>query len=120
MAAVIIRKKDILRLGHELLKEIYYFLHDENILTRFEEMKEVQKNFLKILDSNHITIFKKEGEIKFCIMLDEGKDIQGIYNTLRSINFSMKIDEDLYYKKMAFLDIYRVFEVSYAYLDDCF
>ena len=53
-------------------------------------------------------------------MKDNGNDIQGIYNTLRSINFSMKIDEDLYYKKMAFLDIYRVFEVSYAYLDDCF
>ena len=31
MAAVIVRKKDVERLGKELLKEVYDFLHDEYI-----------------------------------------------------------------------------------------
>ena len=32
MAAVIIRKKDVERLGKELVKEVFEFLHDEYIL----------------------------------------------------------------------------------------
>ena len=48
MAAVIIRRKDIVRLGKELIKEMYYLLHDEYILSKFEEIKKVQKNSLKI------------------------------------------------------------------------
>ena len=44
MAAVIIRKKDVERLGKELVKEVYEFLHDEYILSTFEEMKEEKKN----------------------------------------------------------------------------
>ena len=118
MAAVIIRKKDVKRLGKEILKEMYYLFHDEYILSKFEEMKEVKNRFLINLALNHITLLNKEKELKVNIKLDEGNDIKGIYNTLRSTNFSMKIDEDLYYKKMAFLDIFRVFEVSYMYLDE--
>ena len=83
-------------------------------------MKKVQKKFLENLSINHIRLLSKGEELEVIIMLDDGNDIQGIYNTLKSINFSMRMDEDLYYKKMAFLDIYRVFEVSYTYLDDCF
>ena len=45
MAAVIIRKKDVERLGKELVKEVFEFLHDEYILSNFEEMKEEQKKF---------------------------------------------------------------------------
>ena len=45
MAAVIIRKKDVERLGKKLVKEVYEFLHDEYILSTFEEMKEEKKNF---------------------------------------------------------------------------
>ena len=42
MAAVIIRKKDVERLGKEVIKELYDFLHDEYIIT-FPEMKEEKK-----------------------------------------------------------------------------
>ena len=45
MAAVIITQKDVNRLAKELLKEIFDFLHDEYILSTFEEMKEEKKNF---------------------------------------------------------------------------
>ena len=49
MAAVIIRKKDVERLGHTLLKEVYDFLHDEYILTEFEDMKKEKEKFLRNL-----------------------------------------------------------------------
>ena len=49
MAAVIIRKKDVERLGHTLLKKVYDFLHDEYILTNFVEIKKEQKKFLRNL-----------------------------------------------------------------------
>ena len=46
MAAVIIKQKDVERLGKELLNEMFEFLHDEYILTEFKEMQDVQKEFL--------------------------------------------------------------------------
>ena len=45
MAAVIIKKKDVERLGKEVLKEVYDFLHNDYILTNFEEMKIEQEKF---------------------------------------------------------------------------
>ena len=63
MAAVIIRKKDVDRLAKELLKEVFDFLHDEYIITTFEEMKEVQKVFLRNLDLNHIKTLHKQYKI---------------------------------------------------------
>ena len=53
MAAVIIRSKDVDRLGKELLNEMFNFLHDEYILTEFKEMKAVQEKFLKNLVLNN-------------------------------------------------------------------
>ena len=47
MAAVIIRKRDVERLGKELLEEMFDFLHDEYILDNFQEMKKEQKKISK-------------------------------------------------------------------------
>ena len=47
MAAVIIRKKEVERLGKEILNEVYEFLHDEYILSNFEDMKLQKQNFFK-------------------------------------------------------------------------
>ena len=63
MAAVIIRKKDVDRIGKELLKEMFEFLHDEYILTEFKEMKEVQKEFLENLALNHINTLSRQYKI---------------------------------------------------------
>ena len=63
MAAVIIKQKDVKRLGKELLNEMFNFLHDEYILTEFEEMKEVQKEFLEHLMLNHINTLHRKFEI---------------------------------------------------------
>ena len=60
MAAVIIKQKDVKRLGKELLNEMFNFLHDEFILTKFPQMKEVQKQFLKKLTFNHINTLHRQ------------------------------------------------------------
>ena len=142
MAAVIIRQKDLKRLGKELLNEIFDFLNDEYILTEFEDMKEVKEKFLNNLILNHINtlnrrfeitdekrqelfelikgekLFPEEMELKVNSMKDDGIDTEGIYQTLISLKLDMEIDEDLYYKTKAFLDIFRVFETGYTYLED--
>ena len=51
-------------------------------------------------------------------MRDDGIDTEGIYHTLISLNLNKEIDEDLYFKTKAFLDIFRVFETGYSYLED--
>ena len=142
MAAVIIDQKDVKRLGKELLNEIFEFLHDEYILTKFEEMQYVQKKFLNKLILNHINTlhrklkiteekrkellelitseksFPEEMELKVNSMKDDGVDTEGIYHTLISLKLDMEIDEDLYFKTKAFLDIFRVFETGYSHLED--
>ena len=113
---------------------MFEFLHNEYILTEFEEMKEVQKEFLENLALNHINtlqrqhkITKEEREkmvnesIKYTIfsklvkdaMEDEGIDTEGIYQTLNILKLDMEIDEDLYYKTKEFLEY---FESGYSYL----
>ena len=154
MAAVIIKQKDVKRLGKEVLNEMFNFLHDEYILTEFEEMKEVKKEFLNNLMLNHINTLRRkfkiteekrkelvepffkplflgdnenslieeksipdELELKVNAMRDDGIDSEGIYQTLNFLKLDMEIDEDLYFKTKAFLDIYRVFESAYTYLE---
>ena len=63
MAAVVIRKNDVNRIGKGLLKEMFEFLHDEYILTEFKEMKEVQKEFLENLALNHINTLSRQYKI---------------------------------------------------------
>ena len=63
MAAVIIRQKDVDRLAKELLKEIFDFLHDEYILSNFEEMKIAQEVFLRNLVFNHFKTLHRQQKI---------------------------------------------------------
>ena len=136
MAAVIIRKKDVERLG----KEVYDFLLDDYILTNFEEMKIEQEKFqhsLILYDfrSRNYTETQKENHLtKNYFDLDENKyeeefkklkdKIENgtfttdlIYHTLIDINLESEIDEDLSIKKEAFLEIYIVISYQYEYLE---
>ena len=141
MSAVIIRKKDVERLGKEVLKEMNDFLHDERILSKFEEMKEVQKNFLKNLvlfnfRNFNVTKIQKgnlckikyeeldenefENELK-CVKdkINNGTlNTYVIFETLKDIDFVMEINEDLYSKKCAFVNIFKVINSDYTYLED--
>ena len=145
MAAVIIRQNDLKRLGKELLNEMFDFLHDEYILTEFKEMKKKQEKFLENLAFNHINtlhrqykiteekrkelskpfldkLFSMDKKVEYDsnlvkgAMEKDGIDTEGIYHTLISID--VELDEDLSFKTKAFLDIFRVFNVSYTYLED--
>ena len=141
MAAVIVRKKDVERLGKELVKEIFEFLHDEYILSNFEEMKEEQKKFLRKLVLNNfrnlnVTEIRRENSIRIDYEdFDENKseddlkcvkdEIKNrtlntfvIFKTLNDLNLDMEIDEDLYFKTKAFLNLFKVIDVDYTYLED--
>ena len=123
MAAVIIRKKDVERLGKELVKEMFDFLHDEFLLTKFEEMEVLQKVFLERLVSNYSSNSQPKNfeENLKCIKdeIDNGSlDTHVIYDTLSKMNFDMEMNEDLFYEIKAFLFIYYVFECGYKYLED--
>ena len=140
MAAVIIKKKDVERLGKEVLKEVYDFLHNDYIVNTFEEMKEDQKKFLKYLvligfrDNKSLKTKVENNKLVFEI-IDENKfeedvkslksrvengslNTEEIYHILVNIKLDEEIDGDLFFKKKAFLDIFRVFEYAYSYLED--
>ena len=70
MAAVIIKKSSVEKLGRELIKEVYDFLHDDYIITNFEEMKVEQKRFEKDLAYKrfrelNVTTTSSPGSIKW-------------------------------------------------------
>ena len=140
MTAVIIRKKDVERLGKEVLKEVYDFLHNDYILTNFEEMKIEQekfqhnlilydfrsRNFTETQKENHFTknyfdIDKNKYEEELKKLKDKIENgtftTDLIYHTLIDINLESEIDEDLSIKKEAFLEIYRVISYQYEYLE---
>ena len=45
-------------------------------------------------------------------------DIHIIFKILLDTLLDSEVDEDLYFKNKAFLDIYKVFETGYTYLED--
>ena len=141
MAAVIIRKKDVDRFGRKLMKEVYKFLHDEYILNNFSEMKLEKQRLEKDLvlfkfESVNYTIVQKENswsikyedfdkskhEKELKIIEDEIENerlnIKLIFTVLNRLNLDMEIDEDLFYKNEAFLNIFKVFDSKYEYLED--
>ena len=94
MAAVIIRKKDLDRLSRKLLKETFDFLHDEYILTEFEQMKLTQEIFLNSICLEHIeTLFKSN-----IITEEKREELFKQYNNLE--NGKLYHDKDLVKKVM--------------------
>ena len=141
MAAVIIKKKDLERLGRTLLKEVYDFLHNDYILENFTEMKEEQQKLLiklalykfknvnktvkqqgKSLKITYEEFDKSKYEEEIKIVKEEivnkSLDIKLIFNVLNGIDLDDEIDGDLLFKKEAFLNLYRVFSGEYSYLED--
>ena len=106
MSSVTIRKSDVERLGKDLIKEVDYFLHDEYIINSFPEMKLDQKKF-----DDSVNKLKDKFE-------SGSLNIEEIYHILLEIKLDGEIDGDLFFKKEAYLDIYRVLYVDYMYLED--
>ena len=103
---VTIKKSDVERLGKDLIKEVDYFLHDEYIINSFPEMKLDQKKF-----DDSVNKLKDKFE-------SGSLNIEEIYHILLEIKLDDEIDGDLFFKKEAYLDIYRVLFVNYMYLED--
>ena len=103
-------------------------------------MKVEKEKFLKNLAFNHINNLKRKYKIteekrqelaKPFIdknieydpnlvkeaMKDVGIDTEGIYHALVCLDLEMEIDEDLYFRTEAFLNIYSVFNIDYSYLE---
>ena len=104
--SVTIRKSDVKRLGKELMKEVDNFLHDEYIITTFPEMILDQKQFDKSV--NKLKDKYESGML----------NTEEIYHILLKIYLDSEIDGDLFFKKEAYLDIFRVLNTGNMYLED--
>ena len=49
---------------------------------------------------------------------DESLHIDLIFDVLNILDLNNELDEDLYYKKKAFINLYIVYKYDYKYLED--
>lgn len=140
---VVITKKNLIRLGNNLLKELYEFFNDEYMLT-FPEVKEESRNFIKKLitaefeKKNYILIQREysmniiheqisqdEFDKKLKCLKDRIENgeisLDIIIKAIRQIEYKNgmdELDEDLHGKVGSFENIYNVFTHDYEYLKD--
>ena len=138
MAAVIIRKKDVEKLGKDLIKKVYEILNDDYFKEKFPiDIIKAKKTFNEDLVRNEFRHYhyKKEQSINSYEDYDKSKfeedlkrltnkikdgslDICIIFDTLNNFDLDMEINEDLFFKNKAFLNLYSVIERNYTYLKD--
>ena len=138
MASVIIRKKDLDKIGKKLMKKVYQHVRDDYMLT-FDEVKSERDYFDKNLVSKFLK-FHEEKEKKYQDLYFSNKrygeivkmsheellkkigdtietlDLEIIYNVLKDLKLNPEINEDLYYSKEAFISIYDVYYFHSSYL----
>ena len=79
MSACIIQKKNLKKLGKELMKDFYNHIHDEYMLKEFEEVRLKRKYYDENLTKEFLSFCKKEEKI----------------NNIKNLYFSNKRYEDL-------------------------
>ena len=131
MSSVIIFEKDLEKLGRKVMKEFYYQIHNDYMLT-FDEIKlkrkyydeNIAKEFLFFenkrpiirADLNEMKTEDLLKEIKTQIK-EETLDYKIIFSFLDFMNLRLKIDkdidfelnEDLFCRKKSFINIYNVY-----------
>ena len=120
MSSCIIKEKDLERLGKKLMKEFYDHIHDDYLLTEFDEVKLKRKYYDENLTEKFLSFYeheekkirnlyfdnkryedlvemktedllkKIEGEIK-----DETLDYKLIYQFLDQMDIKLKISKDI-------------------------
>ena len=120
MAACIIQKKDLERLGKNLMKKFYYYIHDHYFLTEFDEVKLKRKFYDENLTKKFLSFYEnKEKNIKILYfdnkryedlvkmktedllkkiegkIKDETLDYKIIYNFLDQMDRELKISKDM-------------------------
>lgn len=118
MACVIVKKSSDEKLGRELIKEVYDFLHDEDNLKDFPEFLETQKKFDKDITylrfkKLNVTTTSSRGKLEKDKFEEELKtsveqikngtmDFHIIFTILLETDLDSEVDEDLYLKKNHF------------------
>ena len=130
---LVIKKKDIIKLGKDLIKEVYEFLNNKYFKETFpEEMSKTTKTFNNYLvqrvfgnrdrsiesDIYGESTYEEYLESVIKMIKDERLDIEIVYETLKNLDLDMEIHEDLYFKNRSFLNLYSVFDIDYTYLED--
>ena len=140
MSAVIIRKKDLDKFGKKLMKEVYDHIHDDYMLT-FDEVKLERDYVNKNLVEKCLIFYKKKEKYLFSLhfkksyeeldkikpedllkeieakIKDKTLDVELIFEVLKDLKLDNELNEDLYYDKKAFIDIYKVYDYEYKYLE---
>ena len=140
MSCVIIRKKDLYKLGKKLMKEVYHRLRDDYMLN-FDEVRSERDYFDKNLVSKFLIFHKERKNKDLCFVNkryeelftmphedllkkiedkieNETLDLQIIYDVLEGLKLNIELDEDLYLKKKEFISIYDVYYYNHTFLED--
>ena len=121
---LVIKKKDIIKLGKDLIKEVYEFLNDKYFKETFpEEMSKTSNTFnnylvQRVFGNRDCTTHEEDLESVIKMIKYERLDIEIVYETLKNLDLDLEIHEDLYFKNRAFLNLYSVFDIDYTYLED--
>ena len=94
-----------------------YLITEEKRQELYESLDDPLPLLITSLDGKNVMKEEKEKFIKDAMKVN-GVDIEGIYHILLSLNLVSELDEDLYFEKAAFLDIFRVFNHAYIYLEN--
>ena len=128
---LVIKEKDIIKLGKDLIKEVHEIFNDDYFKKTFPEiinktLKTFNNYLVQIVFGNHnrdieFEIFGKstpnEDLEKVIKMIKEERlDNKIIYKSLKNLDLDMEVDEDLFFKVKAFLNLYEVFDSDYTYL----
>ena len=130
---LVIKKKDIIKMGKDLIKEVHEFLNDDYFKETFpEEINKTLKTFNNYLvqivfgNRNRTIEFDVYGETTpeedlesvIKMIKEERLDNKVIYEPLKNLDLDIEVDEDLYFKVEAFLRLNEVFDSDYTYLED--
>ena len=90
-------------------KFVNFYKHKEE---NFKNLYFGDKRYEEIVKMSPEDLFKKiEGKI-----LDETLDVEIIFNFLDGLKLDVELDEDLWYMKKAFINIFEVYHYDYRYL----
>ena len=90
-------------------KFVNFYKHKEE---NFKNLYFGDKRYEEIVKMSPEDLLKKiEGKI-----LDETLDVEIIFNFLDGLKLDVELDEDLWYMKKAFINIFEVYHYDYRYL----
>ena len=130
---LVIRKKDITKLGKDLLKEVHKTLNNDYFKETFpEEIDKTSKIFYNYLTdrlfcksddpvlSDFLPETSPEENLNNLITMIERELIYNdlIFDTLSKLDLQIELNEDLYFKIKSFLNLYSVFYHDYIYLEN--